>query len=79
MTKTQLREMIREIVSEEGDAFDAPIPAQVKRHMNKFIEATKGANLNKKKIGAILGQVVTALGIEANELARSVRLVKKGL
>lgn len=47
--------------------------------MNKFIEATKGANLNKKKIGAILGQVVTALGIEANELARYVRLVKKGL
>ncbi|MBC8428282.1 hypothetical protein H8D04_00220 [bacterium] len=79
MTEVQLREMIREIITEDGEAFDAPIPAQVKRHMNKFIAATQGAKLNRKRTGAILGQVVNALGIEPNELMRYVRLVKKGL
>lgn len=66
-------------INEEGGAFDAPIPAQVKRYMGKFIGAVQGAKLNRKRTGAILGQVVNALGIEPNELMRYVRLVKKGL
>jgi len=79
LTESQLREMIREMITEDGDAFDAPIPAQVKRYMGKFIGAVQGAKLNRKRTGAILGQVVNALGIEPNELMRYVRLVKKGL
>tara|TARA_R110002020_G_scaffold280569_1_gene496309 strand:+ start:137 stop:409 length:273 start_codon:yes stop_codon:yes gene_type:complete len=68
-----------EINEEEKDAFDAPIPSQIKRFMNKFIDALQKGNLNRKRKLAILGQVVSNLGIEPNELMKYVRLVKKGL
>jgi|TARA_B100002019_G_scaffold62531_1_gene53583 hypothetical protein len=64
---------------EEKDAFDAPIPSQIKRFMTKFIDALQKGNLNRKRKLAILGQVVANLGIEPNELMKYVRLVKKGL
>ena len=64
---------------DEKDAFDAPIPGQIKRHMSKFTYALQKGNLNRKKKLAILGQVVANLGIEPNELMKYVRYVKKGL
>ena len=64
---------------EEKDAFDAPIPSQIKRFMTKFIDALQKGNLNRKRKLAILGQVVANLGIEPNELMKYVRIVKKGL
>ena len=67
------------LTEEEKDAFDAPVPSQIKRFMNKFIDALQKGNLNRKRKLAILGQVVSNLGIEPNELMKYVRLVKKGL
>ena len=64
---------------DEKDAFDAPIPSQIKRHMTKLVDALKKGNLNRKKKLAILGRVVANLDIEPNELMKYVRYVKKGL
>ena len=76
-----IREEIRKIVEEDDDksAFDAPIPAQIERHMKKFIGAVQGARLNRRRTAAILGRVVAAMGVEPGDLQRYIRLVKKGL
>ena len=79
MTKSQLREIIREIIKEEDDAFGAAIPGVVNRHMKKFVDAVKSANLNRKKKITILGKTVVALGLDPSEMSKYARLVKKGL
>ena len=68
-----------ELNEEEKDAFDAPVPSQIKRFMTKFIDSLQKGNLNRKRKLAILGKVISNLGIEPNELMKYVRLVKKGL
>ena len=68
-----------ELNEEEKDAFDAPVPSQIKRSMTKFIDSLQKGNLNRKRKLAILGKVIANLGIEPNELMKYVRIVKKGL
>ena len=68
-----------ELNEEEKDAFDAPVPSQIKRFMTKFIDSLQKGNLNRKRKSAILGKVIANLGIEPNELMKYVRIVKKGL
>ena len=68
-----------ELNEEEKDAFDAPVPSQIKRFMTKFIDSLQKGNLNRKRKLAILGKVIANLGIERNELMKYVRIVKKGL
>ena len=68
-----------ELNEEEKDAFDAPVPSQIKRFMTKFIDSLQKGNLNRKIKLAILGKVIANLGIEPNELMKYVRIVKKGL
>ena len=68
-----------ELNEEEKDAFDAPVPSQIKRFMTKFIDSLQKGNLNRKRKLAILGKVISNLGIEHNELMKYVRIVKKGL
>ena len=72
-----IREEIKRVIEEDGDAFAAPIPAGIERHMKKFIGAVQGARLNRKRTAAILGRVVAAMGVEPGDLMRYVRLVKK--
>ena len=83
MTEDILRKVIREeikkMITEDGDAFDAPIPAGIERYMKKFIAAVQGARLNRRRTAAILGRVVAAMGVEPGDLMRYVRMVKKGL
>ena len=67
------------LTEEEKDAFDAPVPSQIKRFMTKFIDSLQKGNLNRKRKLAILGKVIANLGIEPNELMKYVRIVKKGL
>ena len=67
------------LTEEEKDAFDAPVPSQIKRFMGKFIDSLQRGNLNRKRKLAILGKVISNLGIEPNELMKYVRIVKKGL
>ena len=68
-----------ELNEEEKDAFNAPVPSQIKRFMTKFIDSLQKGNLNRKRKLAILGKVIANLGIEPNELMKYVRIVKKGL
>ena len=68
-----------ELNEEEKDAFDAPVPSQIKRFMTKFIDSLQKGNLNRKRKLAILGKVIANLGIEPNELMKYVLIVKKGL
>ena len=68
-----------ELNEEEKDAFDAPVPSQIKRFMTKFIDSLQKGNLNRKRKLAILGKVIANLGIEPNDLMKYVRIVKKGL
>ena len=67
------------LTEEEKDAFDAPIPSQINRFMSKFISSLQKGNLNRKRKLAIMGKVISNLGIEPNELMKYVRIVKKGL
>ena len=67
------------ITEEESDAFNAPIPSQINRFMKKFIDSLQKGKLNRKRKLAIMGKVISNLGIEPNELMKYVRLVKKGL
>ena len=68
-----------ELNEEEKAAFDAPVPSQIKRFMTKFIDSLQKGKLNRKRKLAIMGKVISNLGIEPNELMKYVRLVKKGL
>ena len=68
-----------ELNEEEKDAFDAPVPSQIKRFMTKFIDSLQKGKLNRKRKLAIMGKVISNLGIEPNELMKYVRIVKKGL
>ena len=71
---------LNEVITEEdNDAFDAPIPSQINRFMKKFIDSLQKGKLNRKRKLAIMGKVISNLGIEPNELMKYVRLVKKGL
>lgn len=67
------------VVKEGDDAFDQPIPAQIDRHMKKFIIAIQGARLNRRRIAAILGRIIVALKLDPSDLMKYVRLVKKDL
>ena len=67
------------LTEEEKDPFDAPIPSQINRFMSKFITSLQKGNLNRKRKLAIMGKVISNLGIEPNELMKYVRIVKKGL
>ncbi len=69
----------RDFQLNEGDFEDTKIPATVERFIKKFIDALKGAKLNRIKQIAILGRVVDALGLEPSDLTRYTQKIKKGL
>ena len=67
------------VVKEDDNAVDQQIPAQIDRHMKKFIIAIQGARLNRRRIAAILGRIIVALKLDPSDLMKYVRLVKKDL
>ena len=69
----------RDFQLNEVDYEDTKIPAPVERFIKKFIDALKGAKLNRIKQVAILGRVVDALGLEPSDLTRYTQKIKKGL
>ena len=69
----------RDFQLDEGEFEDTKIPATVERFIKKFIDAVKGAKLNRIKQVAILGRVVSALGLEPSDLTRYTQKIKKGL
>jgi hypothetical protein len=85
ITKTQLKEMIREELQnitegESGlDKLDVKLPGQAQRYLNKAVDAIKGANLNRRKQIAALAKVVDALGLDRKDLAKYMIKIKKEL
>mgnify|MGYP005997706343 CR=1 FL=1 len=81
LTRSRLKEIIKEelrqAIEEKSQMEKTPIPAEVKRFMNKFIDKLKGRDLNRMKQKAILFKVVKALGISPQELMMYVQRVKK--
>ena len=78
--KEQLRKIIREEINNvlnEVDPESAILPAQVERFMKRFISAVKDANLNRRRILAILMRVIKALGISKSDLQRYAQKVKR--
>ena len=69
----------RDFQLDEADYEDTKIPATVERFIKKLIDALKGAKLNRIKQVAILGRVVSALGLEPSDLTRYTQKIKKGL
>ena len=69
----------RDFQLDEGEFEDTKIPTTVERFIKKFIDALKGAKLNRIKQVAILGRVVDALGLEPSDLTRYTQKIKKGL
>ena len=71
-TTRRYKEKLKEVDYEK-----VTVPAQVKRFMSRFIDAVKGANLNRIKRIAILFGVIKALGISPQELQQYVQRVKR--
>ena len=83
LTKSRLKEIIREelkLNETEPQSFEKiPIPASIKRRMDRFIGTIKDQQMNKTRKLNILLQVTRALGISARELAAYGQLIRKGL
>ena len=83
ITRKQLKQMIREEIDQMKEADSslekAPIPAQVKRWMAKFVESVSEAKLNRIKKMSILYKVIKALGVSPKELVLYVTKIRKGL
>ena len=80
-TKTKIKEIIREEIKNltEQDYEKVPIPASVKRYMNKFVDELKSSKLNRMKQVAILLTVIKGLGLNPQDLVRYMSKIKKGL
>jgi len=61
------------------EASTPSLPSEVKRYMEKFLSAIKGANLNRQKQKVLLAGLIEALGIDSGELMMLVNKIKKGL
>ena len=85
LTESELKQIIESIVQKEIDSLNEDnfekvmIPANVKRWMNRFIDAMKGVKLERIKKLAILYRIIKALGIDAQELNVYVGRVRRGL
>ncbi len=83
LTKSKLKEIIREVIEEESinevDFSKIKLPSQVDRFLNKFVDAMKGANLNRMKRAAILYKVIDASGMTPQQLMADIQKIKREL
>ena len=63
----------------ERDIEDTKLPSAVERFANKFAEAIQRANLNRMKQIAVISRVISALGIDKNELMKYIQRIKRGM
>ena len=75
ITKTEIAKIVKEEVKTFNE--DVTLPANIKRFMDKLVDALKGKGLNRKRQIAILGGVINSLGIEPGQLMRMVKIAKK--
>ena len=63
----------------EVDFSKIKLPSVVDRFLNKFVDAMKGANLNRLKRAAILYKVIDASGMTPQQLMADIQKIKKEL
>ena len=71
--------MVKEENLNEVDFSKIKLPSQVDRFLNKFVDAMKGANLNRLKRSAILYKVIEASGMSIQQLMADIQKIKKEL
>ena len=83
LTKTRLKEIIKEVIQEENlnevDFSKIKLPSMVDRFLNKFVDAMKGANLNRMKRAAILYKVIDAAGMTPQQLMADIQKIKQAM
>ena len=81
LTKSKLKEIIREEIENlnEIDFEKIKLPSTVNRFLNKFVDAMKGANLNRMKRSAILYKVIDASGMTVQQLMADIQRIKREL
>ena len=65
-----LRELMREMVIEEAELPNAPIPSGIKTKLMQAIDKIKDTNLNYNQKLQVIGKVVDSLGIDKKELSK---------
>ena len=81
----RVRNLIKKMVREELENINEvnfekiKLPSQVNRFLNKFVDAMKGANLNRMKRSAILFKVIDASGMTPQQLMADIQKIKKEL
>ena len=79
LTKSKLKEIIREVIEEEKinevDFSKIKLPSQVDRFLDKFVDSMKGANLNRMKRAAILYKVIDAAGMTPQQLMADIQKI----
>ena len=83
LTKSKLKEVIREVLEEEKINevnFDKiKLPSVVNRFLDKFVDSMKGANLNRMKRAAILYKVIDAAGMTPQQLMADIQKIKTAM
>jgi len=83
LTKSKLKEVIREVLKEETINevnFDKiKLPSVVNRFLGKFVDSMKGANLNRMKRAAILYKVIDAAGMTPQQLMADIQKIKTAM
>ena len=83
LTKTRLKEIVKEVIQEENlnevDFSKIKLPSVVDRFLNKFVDAMKGANLNRMKRAAILYKVIDAAGMTPQQLMADIQKIKTAM
>ena len=81
LTKSKLKKIIREEIENlnEVDFSKIKLPGQVDRFLDKFVNAMKGANLNRIKRAAILWKVIDAAGMSPQQLMADINKIRKEL
>ena len=71
--------MVKEENVYEVDFSKIKLTSVVDRFLNKFVDAMKGANLNRLKRSAILYKVIDASGMSVQQLMADIAKIKKEL
>ena len=83
LTVTRLKEIIKEVIQEENlnevDFSKIKLPSQVDRFLTKFVDAMKGANLNRMKRASILYKVIDAAGMTPQQLMADIQKIKQAM
>ena len=81
LTKSKLKKIIREEIEtlNEVDFEKIKLPSVVNRFLDKFVNAMKGANLNRMKRSAILYKVIDASGMTPQQLMSDIQKIKQAM